>query len=127
MRTIQQKMTSELEALFASHGLETVQVTAQVPGSPSPGRLLVMDGQDTRLSLRYSFRDEDAEFQVSGEAVDAGYPEFFKERNLFPTHLGRGHYEQNWRARYTDGARTRELFTLLADLLAPYAKEVPAP
>lgn len=126
MRTIQDKLLHELETLFASRGLETVQVGSSTPTARgSIGRLLVMDGQDTRLSLAYVFRDEDVEFQISGQAVDGRYPDFFKERNLFPMHLGRSHYEQNWRVRYTDGDRVRDLFTLLFELLEPYAKDTP--
>jgi hypothetical protein len=122
VRTIQSKLISELDELFTSIGLETVQAATTQNARGSLGRLLVMDGQDTRLSLGYLFQDEGVLFEISGEAVDAGYPDFFRERSLFPTHLGRGHYEQSWRVSYTDGDRVRRLFDLLLELLRPYEK-----
>jgi hypothetical protein len=104
MQTMQDKLTEEFRRLAEDEaGLEFV-ITTMSTTIRNIGKWYVMDGLDTRMTIKYDFQTDAAVFTLTGPAV--------RERRLTKPMV----------AYYDVGDHLRNVTGIVRDLLAPYAK-----
>jgi hypothetical protein len=121
MRSMQDKITGELEAAAAGLGLELVHA----PGRASnTGTLYYQDGLDTPMAVAYNFQSDLFILTLTGPAVAATPAGARRElgAGVFRAQpAGSARAAATFHAENTDGARIRAALGYIKTALAPYA------
>jgi hypothetical protein len=119
MRSMQQKITEQVEAAAATLGLEAVQTYG---AASNLGHWYVQDGLDTRLDIAWRFESSCATLSLRGPAADRAAK---TEGAAWPGQVRRIQANPDvweWKLRwdYADGDHANAIMGLVGVALAPY-------